>query len=87
MVGSSGQARKEARQAHERFVESLKEAVEVAEKVKEGDYWPVHVNENGGIELVPPPDPNDILGSADFVAAIADSVQLSASLSDNMNDN
>lgn len=44
MVGSTSTSREEARQAHEHFVDGLKEAVKVAEKVNKDGYWPVHVN-------------------------------------------
>ena len=44
MIGSTSTSNREARQSHELFVEGVKNAVEVAEKVNEGGYWPVHVN-------------------------------------------
>jgi len=78
IVGSSSSSRKDARQAHEHFVEGLREAVKTAEKVNEDGYWPVCVHENGGIDFISPPDPNDV-GSTAYVDAIADSVQIALS--------
>jgi len=44
LVGTTRTSNQEARQAHEHFVEGWKKAVEVAEKVNEDGYWPVHVS-------------------------------------------
>ena len=44
LVGSTTDSREEASQAHAVFVQGWKDAVEIAEKLNEDGYWPVHVN-------------------------------------------
>merc|ERR1711957_826391 len=41
--------------AHEKLVNGWKNAVKRAELVQNGEYWPVHVNADGDIEVVEPP--------------------------------
>lgn len=45
----------EALASHEKLVQGWKNAVERAEEVQNGEYWPVHVNADGDIEVVEPP--------------------------------
>jgi len=45
----------EALASHEKLVQGWKNAVERAELVQNGEYWPVHVNADGNIEVVEPP--------------------------------
>jgi len=76
LVGTTRTSNQEARQAHEHFVEGWKKAVEVAEKVNEDGYWPVHVSENGGIEFNGLPDPKDVINTNELANAIVDSVEV-----------
>jgi len=45
----------EALASHNKLVQGWKNAVERAELVQNGEYWPVHVNADGDIEVVEPP--------------------------------
>lgn len=79
MVGTSNSSRKEQRLAHEQFMEGLKDAVKASEKLNEGGYWPVRIDDDGNFEVVPPPDPDSLLKPINIADAIADSVELVAS--------
>jgi len=81
MIGTSNTSRKEDRLAHEHFVEGLKEAVQVTEKVNEGGYWPVRISDDGGFVAVALPDPEKVLEPINMLEAIADSVEVAASTS------
>lgn len=83
LLGTSNNSRKEQRLAHEHFVEGLKEAVKVTEKLNEGGYWPVRINEDGVFEIVPPPDPESVMEPMNIVDLVADSVEFVASIENN----
>lgn len=67
--------------AHEAVIDGWKKAVQVAERAQEGGYWPVHVNDEGMIEPVLPPDPDTVLGKTeiDINEAIAESIEVAMS--------
>lgn len=44
--------------SHQNLLNGWKNAVRRAERVQNGDYWPVHVNARGDIEAVEPPSSN-----------------------------
>lgn len=76
--GTLGPSVKERRAGHEHLVESWKSAVQAAEEAQHGGYWPVHVNDDGKIVAVLPPDPDDDSGDdVDIAGAVADSVEVS----------
>lgn len=76
LLGSTKDSRNEASQTHEFFVQGWKDAVEIAEKVNEDGYWPVHVNENGGIDFKSLPDPEEVLKTLEYANAIVESVEV-----------
>lgn len=53
--------------------------MKAAEKLNEGDYWPVRIDDDGNFELVPPPDPETLLEPVNLEDAIRDSVDLVSS--------
>lgn len=55
--GLTGPTRKQAKARHEAVKESLRDAIEFAQKTKGDGYWPVEVNDDGDFELVSPPRP------------------------------
>lgn len=76
LVGSTKDSRREASRSHEVFVQGWKDAVEIAEKVNEDGYWPVHVNESGGIDFKSLPDPDEVLKTLEYANAIVESVEV-----------
>ncbi|KAL7548016.1 hypothetical protein ACHAWF_011292 [Thalassiosira exigua] len=67
MVGPSDRYVDEGRKLHERAVEGWRNAVRASERAHEGGYWPVHVNEDGTIVGVRPPDPREWTDVADGI--------------------
>lgn len=72
--GLCGPNRNAQRRKHERIVEGWKEAVEFAEVTKKGEYWPVHVDEDGVFEAVQPPKPFETR-TEHLADAVAESVE------------
>lgn len=77
VVGTTKTARAEAMASHEAVVEGWKQAIEVAEGVQRDGYWPVHVNDDGFIEAVLPPEPDAVIDTTD---AIAESMEIAMSV-------
>jgi len=84
--GSLGPSVKDRRVGHEHLVESWRSAVQAAEEAQHGGYWPVHVNEDGKIIAVRPPDPDSNDSDVDIADAVADSVELSMEKEDETSD-
>jgi len=71
--------------AHEKLVQGWTNAVERAERVQNGEYWPVHINADGAIEVVEPPPSSgnsdiatkDVSKTVVLADAIVDSLDLS----------
>jgi len=83
LVGRRKGAKKEARLAHEKVVDGFKSAIEIAQAANKDDgYWPVRVNEDGWIEGVLPPDPDNFSEDAasDVTDAVTKSVIIAASI-------
>jgi len=70
----TGPTRKKARETHEHFVEGWKQAVKAAEDAQEDGYWPVHVNDEGQIVTVLPPDPEKKI--VDITEGVAESMEV-----------
>lgn len=80
----------EALASHEKLVKGWKNAVRRAELVQDGNYWPVHVNDSGDIEVVEPSNNGASVNGSTNVAitdAIVDSLDVSLIALEESNDN
>lgn len=83
LIGSTKNSKAEAKAAHEYLIDGWRQAIIASEEAQNGGYWPVHVDENGQINVSLPPEP--IGDSADLTEGIAQSVEFVLNSEDSQN--